>query len=142
MVDKKRVEKMRVLLPPKYLCKKMSKLLQEFYDNEKDNTGVIKIDNYKIFKEAVKIFCDWYELEYPITHFKRVIDKTHSLGECTENGIINLLYPNIFYIRKQKQKLSCNYISLVYHELGHYYLWSNPETKALEFELKMTKRGR
>jgi len=133
---------MKVLMPPKHLCKKMHKLLNTFYENEKNNKRALSIDNYKMYREAFTIFCNWYELEVPVTNFKKKIDKTKSLGECTESGKIILLYPYVFNKRKQKEKLSCTYLGLVFHEWGHYYLWADAETKALEFELRMIKRGK
>ncbi len=133
---------MKILLPPRYICKKMYSLFHDFYDAEKENEGRMSVDNYKLFREGVKIFCEWYELDYPSINFKRKVDNTKSLGECTEKGTLNLMYPNVFHKRNVNKNSNYSYVALVFHELGHYYLWSNAEIKALEFELKMIKRGR
>jgi hypothetical protein len=131
---------MKLLLPPKYLCRKMYKLFNKFYKLEKNNEYGISALNQQFFNQGIEIFCKYYEIDIPIIKFKKKIDEQNALGECTEKGKINLLCPNIFYERKKKEDLSCDYVGLIYHELGHYYLWSDAEIKALEFELKMLKR--
>ena len=126
------VYRMKINLPPIKKCKRMYKLLKQFYEEYKDSKY---IENYTKFKHAMIIFCNYYHIELPIRiRFRRSFGKEKCLGMCYENGAIDLLYPYNYNGGYNK------WISIVYHELAHYILWANAEEKAIEFELKMIKR--
>ena len=125
---------MKLLLPPKYLCKKIYKQLNYFYDKNKNNKKTLVERN--VFNNAIKIFCNFYQIPVPKIFFKRRYRRKTQVGECNENGKISIIYPHAHF----KYKYDCNWCGIVYHELAHYYLWAYAEEKALEFEMKMLKR--
>jgi hypothetical protein len=124
---------MKITLPNIIKCKKMYKLLDSFY---MENVLKKHITDYTKFNHAIMIFCASYGLVKPHRiRFRRCFqDDKKCLGKCYESGNIDILYPCDFHG-------DCKWwIGVVYHELGHYYLWANAEEKAMEFELKMLKR--
>jgi len=122
---------MKILLPSLMKCRRIYKLLKIFYETEKKNEF---IDNKTPFNHALILFCAFYNMQVPHIRFRRSFGHEKCVGMCTNRGHIELLYPYNYDGNAQ------SWIGIVYHELGHYYLWSEAETKALEFELKMLKR--
>lgn len=124
---------MKIALPNLIQCKRMYKLLENFYS---ENVLEKSINDYTQFNHAIMIFCSSYNMVKPNRiRFRRSFkDDRKCLGKCYESGNIDVLYPCNFYGDCK------SWIGVVYHELGHYYLWSKAEEKAIEFELKMLKR--
>lgn len=122
---------MRMLMPPVYKCRRMYKLLNAFYAENREN---YYISDYTKFEHAVTIFCDYYQIPKPKRiRFRREF-KENIVGLCYHSGMIDLYYP-------------CHYngdahhwIGVFYHEMCHYVFHIKDEEKALEFEMKMMKR--
>lgn len=121
----------KILLPPYMTSKRIFKLLKIFYETEIENEF---IENKTPFDHALIIFCGFYNMQIPKVRFRRSFGKDKCVGMCMGNGNIQLLYPYNYNGNCQA------WIGIVYHELGHYYLWAKAEEKAMEFELKMLKR--
>ena len=129
---------MKILLPSLMKCRRIYKLLKIFYESEKKN---YYIDNKTSFNHALILFCAFYNISVPHVKFRRSFGHEKCVGMCMGNGNIQLLYP--YNYRNSKRRGNGNvqsWIGIVYHELGHYYLWAKAEEKAMEFELKMMKR--
>ena len=124
---------MKIVLPNLMQCKRMYKLLDSFY---LENVLKKNIEDYTKFNHAIMIFCSSYNIVKPHRiRFRRSFKDDHKcLGKCYESGNIDILYPCNFYGDGRA------WIGVVYHELGHYYLWANAEEKVVEFELKMLRR--
>ena len=118
-------------MPPLHKCKKMYRLLNEFYLENENN---YKIDNYTKFDYAVIIFCAYYQIPKPKRIRFRRNFKEHVLGLCYPSGRIDLYYP--FHYPGDAH----HWIGVFYHEMCHYVFHIKDEDKALEFEMKMMKR--
>ena len=126
------VYRMKLLFPPIRKCKRMYKLLLDFYTENENNKH---INDYTKFNHAVTIFCAFYNVPRPKRiRFRRTFGKDKCVGLCYASGNIDLLYPyNYNYI-------GSSWVGVVYHELFHYIFHCQEEEKALEFELKMLRR--
>jgi hypothetical protein len=124
-------KEMRVLMPPLHKCKKMYRLLNEFYLENEDN---YYIDNYTKFDYAVIIFCAYYQIPKPHRIRFRRSFKEKVVGLCYGSGNIDLYYP--FHYNGDAH----HWIGVFYHEMCHYVFHIKDEEKALEYEMKMMKR--
>jgi hypothetical protein len=125
-----RKEKMKILYPNIIVCKRMNKLLGEFYDENKNKR---MITNYTKFYHVIAIFCSYYNITKPNYRFRRNFGHEKCVGTCSESGCIQILYPYNYLGNK------IQWMGIVYHELFHHYLY-NRESSALEFELNMLRR--
>ena len=128
---------MRILLPPKKTCRRVYKLLTLFYNKEKNNKHMV---NKTPFKHALILLSNFYELPIPKFKFRRSFGHQKCIGLCYESGLIELPYPYNYSITHESQNGCHHWIGIVFHEFGHYMMWSNTEIKAMEYELKMLKR--
>lgn len=126
-----RVGKMKILYPSKMTCKKIKNFIEQYYDNndEKKLIGLYK---------AIKTFCEFYELPLPKLKMRRTFKDTQCLGQCSDDGLLEFIYPSCYHPLGGNKKN--RWTRMVFHELGHYYLWSNAEKKANEFEREMMRR--
>lgn len=120
---------MRMMLPPLKDRRSIDRLLSAFFRDYKAQD----------FKRAVSALCRFYHLKMPRVEWFEYIDWGRTAGKTYENGQIYLVHPENWK-RGRKYNSERKWINMVYHELGHYIFWSDPETKADRFALRMVRR--
>lgn len=125
---------MKLLTPPIKDCRYIHRKLKQFY-KENDNIGHHHPDD-KEFKRAIKRFCEFYNVPIPKIEWYVKIDGGEVLGRCHDNGVIELLTPTTH------QYGIDSWLNTAYHELGHYVLWADAETKAVAFAKRMMVKWR
>ena len=88
------------------------------------------------FRRAVSDFCRYYRIALPRIEWFEYIDWGKTAGRTYEDGRIHLVHPENWkrgriYFSERK------WIQMIYHELGHFLLWSDPERKADLFSRRM-----
>ena len=125
---------MKLLTPSIKDCRYIHRKLKQFY---KDNDGIGKNHPELIeFNRAIKRFCEFYNIMIPKIEWYIEIDNGDTLGKCHDTGKIWLLTPATHPHNVD------GWIDTVYHELGHYVLWSLAEAKAELFANRMMNKWR
>ena len=88
------------------------------------------------FNRAVSSMCRYFKLRRPRVEWFEYIDWGKTAGRTYEDGRIHLVHPENWkrgriYFSERK------WIQMIYHELGHFLLWSDPERKADLFSRRM-----
>ena len=81
------------------------------------------------FRRAVAAMSRFYDLPVPRVDWYEWLDWGKSIGRTYENGEIHLVHPECWK-RGRKYNSERQWIQAVYHEMGHYVLWSDAERKA------------
>ena len=90
------------------------------------------------FRRAVVQLSRFYRLKTPPVHWYEYLDWGKSGGRTYENGRIHLVHPENWK-RGRKYGSERQWIFTVYHEMGHYVLWSDPERKADTFAWRLIR---
>src|SRR5579859_4683006 len=122
----RRPAEVRMLLPPIDQRREMDKNLVVFFRGH----GRIA------FRRAIADFCRYYHLRRPQIEWYEYIDWGKTAGRTYEDGRIHLVHPENWkrgrvYFSERK------WIQMLYHEMGHFLLWSDPERKADLFSRRM-----
>src|SRR5260221_8195622 len=88
------------------------------------------------FNRAVSSMCRYFKLRRPRVEWFEYIDWGKTAGRTYEDGRIHLVHPENWkrgriYFSERK------WIQMLYHEMGHFLLWSDPERKADLFSRRM-----
>ena len=88
------------------------------------------------FNRAVSSMCRYFKLRRPRVEWFEYIDWGKTAGRTYEDGRIHLVHPENWkrgriYFSERK------WIQMIYHEMGHFLLWSDPERKADLFSRRM-----
>ena len=80
--------------------------------------------------------CRYFKLRRPRIEWFEYIDWGKTAGRTYEDGRIHLVHPENWkrgriYFSERK------WIQMIYHEMGHFLLWSDPERKADLFSRRM-----
>src|ERR1700719_1907677 len=115
-----------MLLPPIDRRREMDKNLVAFFRDHR------LID----FRRAIADFCRYYHLRRPRIGWYEYIDWGKTAGKTFEDGRIHLVHPENWkrgrvYYRERM------WIQMIYHEMGHFIFWSDPERKAEIFSRRM-----
>lgn len=127
---------MKIALPSGRNCKYVRKKLKIFHEANWRHEYQPTCESLE-FKRAMQRLFDFFQLPVPkITWCSHIPNSSglKTLGQCTEKGEINLLTPHFH------QGTFEAWLNTVYHEIGHYVLWADCETKAREFASKMVNR--
>lgn len=122
---------MKILYPDENICKAIKTWINAYYTFEDEL-------NLKFLQIAIRTFCIYYELPTPKLKMRKRFKDTQCLGQCSDDGLLEFIYPSYYHPLGGNKKN--RWIRMVFHELGHYYLWSNAEKKANEFEREMMRR--
>lgn len=97
--------------------------------------------NYRLsdFRSAIVAMSRFFTLRTPRVEWFEYLDWGKTGGRTYENGKIQLVHPENW---KQGRKYNTErqWIHTVYHEMGHYVLWSDAERKADNFAYRFTYR--
>jgi len=115
---------MRIVVPGVRERRKIDSMLREFYSSENDG----------IFLEAMKRLSAFYQMRTPKVVWRKKIERGRTYGITYANGRIHLIRPRHW---SNSEDL---WISVLYHEFGHYVTWARVEEKADLFDQKF-RRG-
>src|SRR5579859_1469793 len=124
----RRPAEVRMLLPPIDQRREMDKNLVVFFRGH----GRIA------FRRAIADFCRYYHLRRPQIEWYEYIDWGKTAGKTFEDGRIHLVHPENWR-RGRIYKSQRMWVQMVYHELAHYLFWTDPESKADAFMLRMVR---
>jgi hypothetical protein len=119
---------MRMILPPLKDRRAADRFLSSFFSEYKPLH----------FKKAISIVCRFYHLKHPRIEWFEYLDWGKTAGKTYEDGQIYLVHPESWK-RGRKYYTERRWINTVYHEMGHYVLWADAETKADKFALQMVR---
>jgi hypothetical protein len=91
------------------------------------------------FRAAIVAMSRFFSLRTPRVEWFEYLDWGKTGGRTYENGKIQLVHPENW---KQGRKYNTErqWIHTVYHEMGHYVLWSDAERKADNFAYRFIYR--
>ena len=124
---------MRMVIPPAVRRRELKTDLATFYDVAQK----VGRDDYTddLFTAFLAKFCEFYEIKAPkIEWYERL--RANTAGECEESGTINLIHPQNWAANRVYKERE-QWMSVVFHELGHYLLWCDAEPKADLFASRM-----
>jgi len=90
------------------------------------------------FRRAIAGISRFYHLRSPRVEWFEYLDWGKSGGRTFENGRIALVHPENWK-RGRKYNSERRWIQTVYHEMGHYVLWSDAERKADAFAYRFVR---
>jgi len=90
------------------------------------------------FGQAIRAISRYYHLRTPRVEWYEYLDYGRTAGRTLENGKIFLVHPENWK-RGRKYNSERQWIQTVYHEMGHYVLWSDPERKADGFAYRFVR---
>jgi hypothetical protein len=104
------------------------RLLSEFFQEHK----------LAKFNKAIAEICRFYRLRKPKVEWFEYLDWGRTAGRTYENGKVHLVHPENWK-RGRKYNSERQWINTVFHEMGHYILWTDAEVKADLFANKMER---
>ncbi len=119
---------MRMILPPLRERRLIQRYLESFFRLHKDAD----------FNRAVGAICRFYRLRKPRIQWFEYLDWGRAAGKTYENGKIHLVHPENWK-NGRKYNSERQWINAVYHEFGHYMLWTDAERKADTFAVRMAR---
>jgi hypothetical protein len=117
---------MRMAVPPVRERRVIHRLLSEFFREHKVSR----------FNKAVTEICRFYRLKRPRVEWFEYLDWGRTAGRTFEDGTICLVHPENWK-RGRKYNSERQWINTVFHEMGHYILWTDAEVKADIFAARM-----
>ncbi len=106
-------------VPPVKERRQIRRLLGEFFLEHKVSR----------FNRAVTEICRFYRLKRPSVEWFEYLDWGKTAGRTFENGTIYLVHPENWK-RGRKYNSEEQWVNTVFHEMGHYILWTDAEAKA------------
>jgi hypothetical protein len=125
---------MRMILPPLRERRKIDIML----------TGFFREHRISEFRQALARISRYYRLPTPQITWFEYLDWGKTAGRTYENGEIHLVHPENWK-RGRKYNSERQWVNMIYHEMGHYILWTDAERKADGFAMQMARgvaRGR
>lgn len=119
---------MRMLMPPVRERRLVDGLLSEFFREHRPMA----------FRRAIARIARWYRLPTPRYTWFEYLDWGKSGGRTYEDGHIHLVHPE-HWKRGRKYNSERQWIAMIYHEMGHYILWTDAERKADAFAAGMIR---
>jgi hypothetical protein len=117
-----------MLVPPLAQRREMDRKLVEFFRYERPTA----------FRRAVADFCRFYAVKTPKIDWYEYIDWGKTAGKTFEDGRIHLVHPENWK-RGRVYNRERMWVQMVYHELAHYLFWTDAETKADAFTIRMVR---
>jgi hypothetical protein len=88
------------------------------------------------FNRAISSMCRYFRLRRPRVEWYEYLDWGKTGGRTYEDGRIHLVHPENWK-RGRVHFSERKWIQMIYHEMGHFLLWSDPERKADLFSRRM-----
>ena len=113
--------------------------LRERRTVDRQLTSFFRSYHLKEFRSAIVAMSRFFNLRTPRVEWFEYLDWGKTGGRTYENGKIQLVHPENW---KQGRKYNTErqWIHTVYHEMGHYVLWSDAERKADNFAYRFIYR--
>jgi hypothetical protein len=89
-----------------------------------------------LFNRAISDLCSFYGVKRPRIEWYEYIDWGRVAGRTYEDGRIHLVHPENWK-RGRKYYRERMWVQMIYHEMGHYLLWTDAERKANLFMRRM-----
>ncbi|MGB9379860.1 MAG: hypothetical protein WCB16_04430 [Candidatus Binatus sp.] len=117
---------MRMIVPPVAHRREIDRNLAEFFRGHRTAR----------FNRAISSMCRYFNVRRPRIEWFEYIDWGKTAGRTYEDGRIHLVHPENWkrgriYFSERK------WIQMLYHEMGHFILWSDAERKADLFSRRM-----
>jgi hypothetical protein len=90
------------------------------------------------FRRAMGALSRFYDLPRPHVAWFEYLDWGKTAGRTYENGEIHLVHPESWK-RGRKYNSERQWVHTVYHEFGHYVLWTDAERKADGFAYRFVR---
>jgi hypothetical protein len=119
----------RMIVPPVAHRREIDRNLAEFFRGHRAAH----------FKRAISSMCRYFNVRRPRVEWFEYIDWGKTAGRTYEDGRIHLVHPENWK-RGRVYFSERMWIQMIYHEMGHFILWSDPERKAELFSCRM-RRG-
>src|SRR5262249_11394049 len=119
---------MRMILPGVRERRSIDRWLTSFFRDHEEHQ----------FRLAIRGLSRFYHLRCPRVDWYEYLDWGRTAGRCYENGRIHLVHRENWK-RGRKYNTERKWIQTVYHELGHYVLWSDAERKADTFACRFVR---
>lgn len=117
---------MRMLVPPIVYRREIDRDIADFFNSHRQSS----------FRRAISALCRYYNVKLPRIEWFEYLDWGKTAGKTYEDGRIHLVHPSrwkrgrIYYTERL-------WVQMVYHEMGHYLLWTDAERKANMFARRM-----
>src|SRR6266566_4382507 len=119
---------MRMMFPGVRERRTVDRLLTTFFREHRD------LD----FRRAIGFLSRFYDLPRPRVAWFEYLDWGKTAGRTYENGTIHLVHPENWK-RGRKYNSERQWVHTVYHEFGHYVLWTDAERKADGFAYRFVR---
>jgi hypothetical protein len=119
---------MRMVLPGVRTRRSIDQRLSGFFQTHREAD----------FRHAIGRLSRFYRLPSPRVEWFEYLDWGKTAGRCCENGTLLLMHPEAWK-RGRKYRSERRWINMIYHELGHYVLWADPERKADVFASRFVR---
>lgn len=119
---------MRIAVPPLNDRKIIDRNLADFFRNHRHSS----------FRRALSDLCRFYSVKLPRIEWFEYLDWGKTAGRTFEDGRIHLIHPENWK-RGRIYKSERMWIQTLYHEMGHYLLWTDAERKADIFQWRMVR---
>ena len=119
---------MRMILPPLKERRVIHRYLVTFFREHREAD----------FRRAIGAMCRFYKLRMPKIEWFEYLDWGRIVGRTYEDGKVHLVHPENWK-RGRKYNSERQWVNAVYHEMGHYVLWTDAERKADTFALRMER---
>ena len=116
----------RMLVPPITYRREIDRGLSEFF----------RTHRVASFRRAIAALCRYYGVKRPRVEWFEYIDWGKTAGRTYEDGRIHLVHPmrwkrgRVYYTERL-------WVQMIYHEMGHFLLWTDAERKADMFARRM-----
>jgi len=116
----------RMIVPPVAHRREIDRNLAEFFRGHRAAR----------FNRAISSMCRYFNVRRPRVEWFEYIDWGKTAGRTYEDGRIHLVHPENWkrgrvYFSERK------WIQMIYHEMGHFLFWTDPERKAEIFTRRM-----
>src|SRR5579885_3717590 len=115
-----------MILPPISHRRVIDRELSDFFHTHRTS----------MFNRAISRLCRFYSVRRPRVSWFEYLDWGKTAGKTYEDGRIHLVHPENWK-RGRVYNKERMWIQMVYHELGHYLLWTDAERKADVFMRRM-----
>ena len=117
-----------MVLPPVSHRREIDRNLADYFRNHRIGS----------FRRAIAQFCRFYNIKLPRIEWYEYLDWGKTAGRTFEDGRVHLIHPENWK-RCRIYKSERMWVNTVYHEMGHYLFWSDPERKADTFQRRMVR---
>src|SRR3989475_12978712 len=119
---------MRMMFPTVRERRVVDRLLRAFFETYRESD----------FRRGLRLICRFYNLKPPPVEWFEYLDWGKGAGRTFGNGTIHLVHPENWK-RGRKYNSERQWVHTVYHEFGHYVLWSDAERKADGFAYRFVR---